>query len=169
MRDMFNILNYSTLDLKIFFFFFQITSSGLWSRNESEPTVINNPDLETVTENVEVANGDDGGLIFLAAKFCLNWLDSRRGKLAFKFWKTDGEVIEQQPKSSINGESSKPTTDDVIVKSEDETHNGFSLSAKKTFKAAVVHFGRKWYRRLSFMWRHAIQIFGSFKKLWVSK
>ncbi|XVF67693.1 hypothetical protein PTKIN_Ptkin10aG0142000 [Pterospermum kingtungense] len=146
----------------------KITSFGLWSRNKSEPTVINNPDLETVTENVEVANGDDGGLMSLAANFLLNWFgsDSWRGKLALKFWKTDGELIEQQAESSVDGESSKPTTDDVVVKSEEETHNGFTLSAKKTFKAAVVHFGKKWYRRLSFIWRHAIQIFGSFKKLW---
>lgn len=54
----------------------QITSAGLWSRNESEHAVVNNPDLETVTENVEVANVDDDGLMFLAAKFWLNWFGS---------------------------------------------------------------------------------------------
>ncbi|XWS67935.1 hypothetical protein CRYUN_Cryun04dG0047600 [Craigia yunnanensis] len=146
----------------------KITSAGLWSQNESEPAVVNNPDLETVTENVEVANVDDG-LMFLAAKFWLNSFGSsaRRGKLALKFWKTDGELIEQQAESSTDCESSKPTIDDVVVKIEkEETRNGFSLSAKQTFKAAVVHFGKKWYRRLSFIWRHAIQIFGSFQKLW---
>ena len=78
--------------------------------------------------------------------------------MALKFWKTDGELIEQQAESSADGESSKPTIDDVVVKIEKkETHNGFSLSAKQTFKAAVIHFGKKWYRRLSFIWRHAIR------------
>ncbi|XP_007042242.2 PREDICTED: uncharacterized protein LOC18607812 [Theobroma cacao] len=147
----------------------KITSAGLWSRNESEHAVVNNPDLETVTENVEVANVDDDGLMFLAAKFWLNWFGSgaRRGKLALKFWKTDGELIEQQAESSTNVESSKPTVDDVVVKIEkEETRSGFSLSAKQTFRAAIFHFGKKWYRRLSFIWRHAIQIFGSFQKLW---
>ncbi|XWS54884.1 hypothetical protein CRYUN_Cryun10bG0127900 [Craigia yunnanensis] len=148
----------------------KITSAGLWSRNKSEPTVVDNPDLKTVTENVEVANiDDDDGLMFLDAKFWLNWFGSGawRRKLALKFWKTDIELIERQTESSTNGESSKPTIDDVVVKiEEEETHNGFSLSAKQTFKAVVIHFGKKWYRRLSFIWRHAIQIFGSFQKLW---
>ncbi|XVE66942.1 hypothetical protein DITRI_Ditri08aG0120100 [Diplodiscus trichospermus] len=147
----------------------KITSAGLWSRNNSEPAVVNNPDLESVTENVEVANVDDDGLTFLGAKFWLNWLASgaRRGQLALKFWKTDGELIDQQAESSSSGESSKPTVDDVTVKTDkEETRNGFTLSAKQTFKAAVIHFGKKWYRRLSFIWRHAIQIFGSFQKLW---
>ncbi|XWS40036.1 hypothetical protein CRYUN_Cryun18bG0105600 [Craigia yunnanensis] len=145
----------------------KITSAGLWSRSDSEPAVVNNPDLKTVTENVEVANVDDDGL-FLAVKFWLNWFGSsaRRGKLALKFWHTDGELIEQQSESSNNGESSKPTFDDAVVKIEEETRNGLSLLAKQTFKAAVDRFGKKWYRRLSFIWRHAIQIFGSFQKLW---
>ncbi|XVF01138.1 hypothetical protein REPUB_Repub04eG0062700 [Reevesia pubescens] len=146
----------------------KITRAGLWSRSKSEPAVVNSPDLQTVTENVEVANVDDDGWMFLAAKFWLNWFGSnaRRGKLALKFWKTDGELIEQQAESSTICESSKPTVDDVVCKIEkEETRSGFSLSAKETFKAAVVHFGKKWYRRLSFIWRHVIQMFENFQKL----
>ena len=47
--------------------------------------------------NVEVANVDDDELMFLATKFWLNWFgfSTRRGKLALKFWNTDGELIEQ--------------------------------------------------------------------------
>ena len=41
--------------------------------------------------------------------------------MALKFWKTDGELIEQQAESSSNGESSKPTIADVVVKIEEET------------------------------------------------
>ncbi|XP_052485065.1 membralin-like protein At1g60995 isoform X2 [Gossypium raimondii] len=147
----------------------KITSAGLWSQSESEPPVVNNLDMETVTENIEVANADDDGLMFLDAEFWLNWFGSgaRKGKLALKFWKTDDEFIEKQAECSTNGESSKPTIDDAALKIEkEETRNGFYLSAKQTFKAAFVHFGKKWYRRLSFVWRHGIRIFGSFQKLW---
>ncbi|KAL4308672.1 hypothetical protein GQ457_01G000640 [Hibiscus cannabinus] len=126
----------------------KITSAGLWSRNESE---------SDVTKNVEVASVNAEGLMFLDSKFWLNWL---------KFWNTDGELIEQHAESSTNGEISKPNIEDVVSKSEkEETHNGFSLSLKQTFKAAVVHFGKKWYIRLSFIWRHTVQIFGSLHKL----
>ncbi|KAK8613620.1 hypothetical protein V6N13_101377 [Hibiscus sabdariffa] len=147
----------------------KITSAGLWSQDESGPTVVNDPDPETVTENIEVANAVDDGLMFLDAKFWLNWFGSsaRRGKLALKFWKTDDEFIEKQAESSTNGESSKPTIDDVVLKTEkEETRNSFYLSAKQTFKAAFLHFGKKWHRRLSLAWRHGIWIFGGFQKLW---
>ncbi|KAG4160556.1 hypothetical protein ERO13_D01G005100v2 [Gossypium hirsutum] len=119
----------------------KITSAGLWSRNESETVTVDNTELKTATENVEVASVVDEGLMFLDAKFWLNWFDSgaRKGKSAWKFWNTDGDLIKQHAESSTN--------------------------AKQTFKAAVVHFGKKWYRRLSFIWRHAVQIFASFHKL----
>ncbi|XP_052873893.1 membralin-like protein At1g60995 isoform X3 [Gossypium arboreum] len=119
----------------------KITSAGLWSRNESETVTVDNTDLKTATENVEVASVVDEGLMFLDAKFWLNWFDSgaRKGKSAWKFWNTDGDLIKQHAESSTN--------------------------AKQTFKVAVVHFGKKWYRRLSFIWRHAVQIFASFHKL----
>ncbi|MBA0849522.1 hypothetical protein Goshw_017136 [Gossypium schwendimanii] len=146
----------------------KITSAGLWSRNESETVTMDNTDLKTATENVEVASVVDEGLMFLDAKFWLNWFDSgaRKGKSAWKFWNTDGDLIKQHAESSTNGEISKPNIDSVVAKIDnEETRNGFSLSAKQTFKAAVVHFGKKWYRRLSFIWRHAVQIFASFHKL----
>ncbi|KHG02113.1 Membralin [Gossypium arboreum] len=146
----------------------KITSAGLWSRNESETVTVDNTDLKTATENVEVASVVDEGLMFLDAKFWLNWFDSgaRKGKSAWKFWNTDGDLIKQHAESSTNGEISKPNIDNVVAKIDnEETHNGFSLSAKQTFKVAVVHFGKKWYRRLSFIWRHAVQIFASFHKL----
>ncbi|KAG8501992.1 hypothetical protein CXB51_002040 [Gossypium anomalum] len=146
----------------------KITSAGLWSRNESETVTVDNTDLKTATENVEVASVVNEGLMFLDAKFWLNWFDSgaRKGKSAWKFWNTDGDLIKQHAESSTNGEISKPNIDNVVAKIDnEETHNGFSLSAKQTFKAAVVHFGKKWHRRLSFIWRHAVQIFASFNKL----
>ncbi|KAF4353662.1 hypothetical protein G4B88_020113 [Cannabis sativa] len=41
----------------------------------------------------------------------------------------------------------------------------FPLSARETFKAAVIHFGKKWYRRISFLWKHLTKILGSILKL----
>ncbi|KAE8692661.1 putative HSP40/DnaJ peptide-binding protein [Hibiscus syriacus] len=71
-----------------------------------------------------------------------------RGKLALKFWKTD-EFIEKQAESSSNGETSKTIDDAVLKIKKEETRNSFYLSAKQTFKAAFVHFSKKWHRRLS--------------------
>ena len=153
------------------FLFGQITSAGLWSRNESESNAISVPDKETITDNLNV-NVDGDGLTFLAAKFWLNWIGSgaRRGKLALKFWKSDTEHHDPLAESSINSKSCKPAVDDAVIKSDkEEPRASFSLSAKESFKAALVHFCRKWYRRLSFFWRHTLQIVGSFRKLWVSK
>ncbi|KAJ9687435.1 hypothetical protein PVL29_016071 [Vitis rotundifolia] len=146
----------------------KITSAGLWSRNESEYKAINVPDKETVTENLNV-NVDGDGLTFLAAKVWLNWIGSgaRRGKLALKFWRSDTEHLEPQAESSTNSKSSKPAVDDVVIKiDKEEPRASFPVSAKESFKAALVQFCRKWYRRLSFFWRHALQILGSFQKLW---
>nr|KJB12207.1 hypothetical protein B456_002G006000 [Gossypium raimondii] len=89
----------------------------------------------------ELSGIDSNEVQLIQIKFWLNWFDSgaRKGKSAWKFWNTDGDLIKQHAESSTN--------------------------AKQTFKAAVVHFGKKWYRRLSFIWRHAVQIFASFHKL----
>ncbi|PPD66792.1 hypothetical protein GOBAR_DD36333 [Gossypium barbadense] len=116
----------------------------------------------------ELSGIDSNEVQLIQIKFWLNWFDSgaRKGKSAWKFWNTDGDLIKQHAESSTNGEISKPNIDSVVAKIDnEETRNGFSLSAKQTFKAAVVHFGKKWYRRLSFIWRHAVQIFASFHKL----
>lgn len=134
-------------------------------QNESESNVIDVPAMETVTDNLELPNVDEDGVTFLAAKFWFNWigLGARKGKLALKFWKSDTELLEHQH------ESSKPMVDDAVTKSDKvETRNSFPVSAKETFKAALVHFGKKWHRRLSFIWRHVMQIIRGFQKLWVS-
>lgn len=144
----------------------------MWSQNESESNAIDVPDVKTVTEKLEVANVDGDGLTFLAAKFWLNWIGSgaRRDKLAWKFWKTDNELVEQQAEPSVSSQSPKPTVDDAVTKiDKEERRSSFPVSARETFKAAVFHFGKKWYKRLLFIWRHAMQVVRSFSKLWVSK
>ncbi|KAM3714667.1 hypothetical protein ACB098_01G354800 [Castanea mollissima] len=146
----------------------KITSVGLWSHNESESNAIDVPDLKTVTNKLEIANVEGDGLTFLAAKFWLNWVGSgtRRTTLAWKFWKTDTELLEQQAEPSLSCPSSKPKVDDTVIKIDKEERRSFPLSARETFKAAVFHFGKKWYKRLLFIWRHAVQLIRSFWKLW---
>lgn len=110
-------------------------------------------------------------MTFLAAKVWLNWIVScaRKGKLALKFWKSDTEHLEPQAESSSNSKISKPAVDNAVLKIDKvEPWASFPVTAKESFKAALVHFYRKWYRRLSFFWRHALQILGNFQKLWVS-
>lgn len=147
----------------------KITSAGLWSRIQSESNVIETPDKGTVTEKLEVSSVDGDGMTFLASKFWLSWVGSgaRRGKLAWKFWKTDNELFEQQAEPLVSSQGSKRTVDDAITKiDKEERRSSFPASARETFKAAIFHFGKKWYRRLHFICRHAVQVIRSFWKLW---
>ena len=144
----------------------QITSDGLWSQNESQYDAIDVPIKETQPEDLKVEDGD--GLTILAAKFWLNWIGSgtKSGKLGFKFWKTDNEILEPLPEISSSGESSKPAVNDAVPKiNKEESRFRFPLSAKESFKAVINRICRKWYGRLSFCWRHAKRILGG---LWVS-
>lgn len=144
----------------------------MWSHDETEPTKTDIPNVITVSDKFEVVNKDGAGLTFSVEKFWLSWIGSsaRKGKLTLKFWKSDSELLEHQPDSSTNIQISKSTIDDIVSKvDKEEPRSSFSLSARETFKAALGHFGKKWYRRISFVWRHLIRIIGSFSKLWVSK
>ncbi|XP_038682609.1 membralin-like protein At1g60995 [Tripterygium wilfordii] len=148
----------------------KITSAGLWSQNESESTVVDVPESKTKMDEVEMENLDEEGLTFAAAKFWLNWIGSgaRRGRMTLKFWKSDHtDILEHQAESVTYSESLKATADEAITKTDKvETRNSFPVSAKETLKAAIIHFGNKWHRRLSFVWRHAVQIIGNLQKLW---
>ncbi|PON68392.1 Membralin [Parasponia andersonii] len=147
----------------------KITSAGLWSQDESESSVTDIPDRKSVPDKLDVADMDEDGLTFAAAKFWLSWIGSsaRRSKLSLKFWKTDNELLEHQADSSINSHSSDPAVDVMVIKSDkEEPRSSFPLSARETFKAPLVHFGKKWYRRISFLWKHLTKILGSISKLW---
>ncbi|OAY39832.1 membralin-like protein At1g60995 isoform X1 [Manihot esculenta] len=145
----------------------KITSAGLWSHNESESSIADSPIEETVSDKLVLLDVDEDGLTYLAPKLWMNWIGSsaKKGKLALKFWKTDSELLEHQPGSSPSSDSSAPV-DDVARIDKVETRSSFPVSAKETFKAAIVHFGKKWHRRLSFIWRYAVQLIQSFQKLW---
>ncbi|KAJ7968061.1 Membralin [Quillaja saponaria] len=137
-----------------------ITSAGLWSQNGPESSGKDAPDMNTVTDKLGVSNVDEDGLRFFTAKFWLNWVGSgaKRGKLALKFWKTDSD-LEHQAETSTSSPNSKPVVEDSVIKGDkEELRYSFSLSAKETFRSASIHFGKKWFRRLSFIWRHTTQI-----------
>ncbi|KAI4296238.1 hypothetical protein L6164_036212 [Bauhinia variegata] len=144
----------------------KITSAGLWSHNESESESESNkidpPGLKTVVEKIEVSDVDGDVLAFLASKF----LAARRAKSVFKLWKTDTEPPEHQAETSSSSQNLRPVVEDNAIKPDTEPQSSFSSSAKETLKAALMHFGKKWYRRISFIWRHTSQIIGSFQKLW---
>ncbi|XP_062077303.1 membralin-like protein At1g60995 isoform X2 [Humulus lupulus] len=147
----------------------KITSAGLWSQDESESSKTDIPDMKSESNKLDDANMDEDGLTYAAAKFWLGWTGSsaRRGKLTPKVLKTDSELLEHQADSSVNSHNSDPIIDDVIVKSDkEEPRSSFPLSARETLKAAVIHFGKKWYRRISFLWKHLTKILGSILKLW---
>ncbi|XP_038883775.1 membralin-like protein At1g60995 isoform X2 [Benincasa hispida] len=145
----------------------KITTAGLWSQNDSELNIEGVPRGENVRESLEVANDGDE-LTFLAAKFWLNWFGSgaRRGKFAPKLWKSDTEILEHQAENTGVDQCSKAAVDDTVIKLEkEEIHVSFLISVKETFKAAIVHFGRRWNRRFLFICKHTKQILTSLWKL----
>ncbi|KAG6789112.1 hypothetical protein POTOM_005198 [Populus tomentosa] len=163
----------------------KITSAGLWSQNESESNVFidHDGDHDDVPDDVHLVNAvtdhqvelpiadqGNGGGPFLAAKMWFNWIGSgaRKGKLDFEFWKTTDVEHHQQDNTES---SSLPVLDNVppaaSAKTDKlDTRSSFPISAKETVKAAINHFGKKWHRRLSFIWRLAKQILRGFQKLW---
>ncbi|KAI5448596.1 hypothetical protein KIW84_015849 [Lathyrus oleraceus] len=147
----------------------KITSAGLWSHNDSESNIIDLPEIEAVKDSTEVSEVNQDESTFLGSKFLWNWIGSgaRKGNLAFKFWKTDSEFLEHQAETSTTNQNPRPMVEDAVIKiDKEEPRSSFTLSAKETLKAAIIHFGKKWYRRISFIWRHTKQIIGSFQKLW---
>lgn len=142
----------------------------MWSPNDFESTTIDPPETEVVKDKMEASDVNRDDLTFLGSKFWWNWIGSgaRRGKLMF--WKTDSEFLEHQAETSTSSQNSKPTIEDAAVKfDKEEPRSSFTSSAKETLKAVIIHFGKKLYRRISFIMRHTMQIIGSFQKLWVSR
>ncbi|KAG5000613.1 hypothetical protein JHK87_021685 [Glycine soja] len=147
----------------------KITSAGLWSHNDSESNRIDPPETKIVKDKMEISDVSGDKLTFLASKLWGNWIGSgaRRGKLVLKFWKTQTEFLEHQAETSTSNQNTRSVGEDSVIKiDKEDPPKSFTLSAKETLKAAIIHFGKKWYRRISFIWRHTMQIIGSFQKLW---
>ncbi|KAK2978401.1 hypothetical protein RJ640_026832, partial [Escallonia rubra] len=141
----------------------KITSSGLWSQNQTQYDAMTVPDKDFETENLKVSNANEDGYNLLAAKFWLNWISSgaRQGSLALNIWNFEDDLYELQPETSTSSGSPKTSVDDAAPKlNKDESRSSFSLSAKESLRAAINRIGLKWYRRFSFFWRHANRILG---------
>lgn len=137
----------------------KITSAGLWSQNDSEYNVMTVPNKEIEAESQKVANVNEDEW----TKFWLNWISSgaKRGKSVLKSWNSVNELLKSQPEASINTESSNREVNDAVVKiNKDESSSRFPVSAIDPFKAAMIRIGRRWYGRLSFIWRHSKPILG---------
>lgn len=136
----------------------------MWSHNTTESNKIEAPEAEALIIE-EVRNVDGKGLEHSDAKSWLSWMDSgaRRGKFAFKFWNTDTKPLDYHQETS----SSSPNSEANGKKIKEDSPYSFALSAKVALRAAFNHFGRKWYRRLSYIWRHAKLVALKFWKLWV--
>ncbi|KAK9151129.1 hypothetical protein Syun_009438 [Stephania yunnanensis] len=153
-----------------------ITSIAAQSHNSVESTVEDIGDALPVANDIEVPNVDGDGFAVLGTKFWLNWIGSgaRRSKLVFKALKTDN--VELQPESSADISNSKAINNEK--ESDDGTvvqHGILLISARKSFKAAVVQFCSKCHLHFSFFIGRARQLLVSFynglKKLqkWVAK
>jgi hypothetical protein len=146
----------------------------LWYHNDSEPNIIiDPPDTKPVKDKMELSHvNQDESSTFLGSNFLWNLIGSgpRRGNLAFKFWKADTEFRQHQAETSTTNQNSRPVVEDTVIQiDQEEQPSSFTSSVKETLKAGITHFGKKWYRRISFIWRHTLQIIASFQKLWVSR
>lgn len=144
----------------------QISSAALWSQNEFEYDVISVPDKETNNGNQEVSHADADGPTLLSARLWLDWIShgAGRGNSLLKFWKNHDDALESQADGSAGSDDSLTPTDDVLKTNKDGSRGRFYISPKESVKAALVLLGRKWYRRISLVWRFAKRILGG---LWV--
>ncbi|GAB4855780.1 hypothetical protein Ancab_024425 [Ancistrocladus abbreviatus] len=132
--------------------FIKITSAGLLSRNEREPNLADVSDQHAISDTLRNPDVPEGGFS-LAAKFWFSWISpgAGRGKLIFKVWRSENELFESQAESTTDGKTSKQVVVDGKV---DEARDSFPMLAKESLKVVALHFFRKWYRRLSFIWFH---------------
>ncbi|GAA0157008.1 non-motor microtubule binding protein [Lithospermum erythrorhizon] len=141
----------------------KITSVGLWSQNESEYDLSDNPKKNDHSGSQIVENTDGSESTILDSKLWLSWMTSRdrKGKSPLSFWTADNDFSESQTENSISGESSMMTPEDAEAKINKEvSRSWFSLSPKESLKAAIIGVGRKWHGRLSFVWKMAKKILG---------
>ncbi|KAL3844973.1 hypothetical protein ACJIZ3_002376 [Penstemon smallii] len=116
----------------------KITSAGLWSHNESVyDDVIDVLESENENQILKATKVDGDESNVMDTESWLTWITSEAS------------------------ESFKPPSDDVMVKiSKDVSRSKFFISPKETLRAAIIHLGKKWHGRLSFVWRLASRILG---------
>ncbi|KAG8061994.1 hypothetical protein GUJ93_ZPchr0003g18134 [Zizania palustris] len=147
----------------------KIVSGGLWI-SKGASYIMDLQNLGRSAEKILEANGDK--LNILASKFWSTWVSpgARRSKIMFRTWKGDKE-FEPQPENVVDTTVTTPTSGVSDLKATDEGSAFHPLSAKESFKAAVLHFFRKRYFRVVSFWRNMKQLLDStfqlmFKSNW---
>lgn len=136
--------------------YIKITGVGLLTQNGSEPNFEEFSSARFVVDKPREpdAVGDEFNL--------LSWITSgaRRGKLNFMFWKNYDEHLETQPDTASDGKGATSAAHDGKVERE-EPYETSSMFSKQPVRAVILHFFRKWHRRLSFIWKHGTRLLGS--------
>ncbi|XP_015691107.1 membralin-like protein At1g60995 isoform X2 [Oryza brachyantha] len=101
-----------------------------------------------------------GGLwVSKASKFWSTWVGpgARRSKIMFRTWKGDKD-FEPQPENAADTAVTTATSGLSDSKATVEGSPYHPLSAKESFKAAVMYLFRKWYFRAVSFWRNIKQL-----------
>lgn len=108
-------------------------------------------------EKILEVNGDRFNI--LASKFWSTWVGpgARRSKIMFRTWKGDKE-FEPQPENAADTAITATTSGVSDSKTTVEGSAYHPLSAKESFKAAVMYLFRKWYFRVVSFWRNIKQL-----------
>ncbi|KAF3775617.1 Membralin [Nymphaea thermarum] len=142
----------------------KITSAGLWSQKTYADTPRDNIERSSM-DNFQILDVDTGGFMSSSAKFWLGWLGAgaRKGKGLLKSWRHD--VFELQAENAADSSGSRSLSDGAEMKVIPEAaHVG--MSPKESFRAAVIHFWRKWQGHFSSLWTKTKYICINVDQLW---
>lgn len=143
----------------------QITGIGLLTQNDSEPNFEDISSERTLFDEPREPDAHGEEFNLFAVNYWFSWITSgaKRGKLDFKFWKNYYEYSETLSETTSDGKGSKLAANDGRIERE-EPYETFSMFSKQSARAVILHFFRKWHRRLSFFWKHGSRLLGT---LWV--
>ncbi|KAL2927126.1 hypothetical protein RDABS01_019383 [Bienertia sinuspersici] len=134
----------------------KITGIGLLTQNDVEPNFEDFSSERIVLDKPREpdSNGDELNLF--------SWITTgaSRGKLNFIFWKNYDEFMETQSETATDQKGSKLAANDGKGERE-ESYGTFSIFSKQSVRAVILQFFRKWYRRLSFIWKHGTRLLGT--------
>ncbi|EEC75863.1 hypothetical protein OsI_12877 [Oryza sativa Indica Group] len=134
----------------------KIISGGLWV-SKGASYIMDLQNLGRSAEKILEVNGDRFNI--LASKFWSTWVGpgARRSKIMFRTWKGDKE-FEPQPENAADTAITATTSGVSDSKTTVEGSAYHPLSAKESFKAAVMYLFRKWYFRVVSFWRNIKQL-----------
>lgn len=142
--------------------YIKITGIGLLTQNDSEPVFEDIYSERSLIDKPRDLDAHEDEFNLFAVKDWLSWTtsDVRRGKLNFKFWKNFDGYSESQSEITSDVKGSKFAVHDGKVERE-EPYETFSIFSKQSVRAVILHFFKKWHRRLSFIWKHGTRLLGT--------